>query len=308
MKKAFFIVESPMQLITAIEAKEYFKPSISILFIRYNKEDRNDGQINKILSYGKFDSKHSVKIKEYSRFAYIKLLYVYALLIFYRPSILFVGDYKANFMKIIYKLFSKEKCIFLDDGAQSSYIFYQDSTANMFSYFEFPKEKNTRRLYVHNSFPYFRGILKHNKIKILANTVYFIGAPLLEKDMISAEQFDFYFSKIANHYLSLGYSIKYLPHRHENNDKLKKYQYVDVLILDEPVELYMLHAEELPSCVASFYSAALYTIQQIFSEKIKQIESFYFPPSIMKLDEDTQLKIEGVYKTLSEVIVVNYNY
>ena len=64
MRNAFFVVESPMQLITAIEANEHFKPSKSVLFIRYNEEDRNDGQINKILSYGKFDSKYSIKIKE----------------------------------------------------------------------------------------------------------------------------------------------------------------------------------------------------------------------------------------------------
>lgn len=308
MRNAFFVVESPMQLITAIEANEHFKPSKSVLFIRYNEEDRNDGQINKILSYGKFDSKYSIKIKEYSKFAYIKLLYVYALLILYRPSVLFIGDYKANFMKMIYRLFRKEKCIFLDDGAQSSYIFYQDPKANMFSYFKFPVEENTQRLYIHNTFPYFRGILKHNKKEILDKTVYFIGAPLLEKNMISAEQFDLYFSKVANFYLNQGYKIKYLPHRHEDNEKLKKYSNVEVMVLDESVELYMLHANALPSCVASFYSAALYTIQQIFSEQIEHVQSFYFPTEIMMVREDTKLKIESVYKTLGEVITVNINY
>lgn len=308
MKKAFFVIESPMQLITAIEANEHFKPSKSILFIRYNKEDRNDRQINKILAYGKFDSKYSIKIKLYSKFAYIKLLYVYALLLFYRPSNLFIGDYKANFMKMIYRFFNKKKCIFLDDGAQSSYIFYQDPEANMFSYFKFPVEENPQRLYVHNAFPYFRGILKHNNKEILDNTVYFIGTPLLEKNMISTEQFELYFSKVANYYLNQGYSIKYLPHRHEDNDKLKKYTNVEVLVLDEPVELYMLHANVLPSCVASFYSAALYTIQQIFSEQIEHVQSFYFPTEIMLVDEDTKLKIESVYKTLGEVIAVTKNY
>lgn len=308
MKSAFFIVESPMQLISAIEANEHFKPSKSILFIRYNKEDTNDGQINNILSYGHFDSKFSIKIRVNSKIAYVKLLYVYALLLFFRPSTLFIGDYKANFMKMIYRIVDKEKCIFLDDGTQSSYIYYQDPKANMFSYFKFPAEENSQRLYVHNTFPYFRGILKHNKKEILDDTVYFLGAPLLEKKMISAEQFDLYFSKVANYYLNQGYSIKYLPHRHEDNEKLRKYLNVEVMVLDEPVELYLLHANVLPSCIASFYSAALYTIQQIFYEEVKQVQSFYFPTEIMMVSEDTKHKIESVYKTLGEVITVTKNY
>lgn len=308
MKTAFFIIESPMQLITAIEAKHYFTPEKSILFIRYNKEERNDNQIKKILKYSDFEDSYSIRIKEYSKFAYVKLLYVYTLLLFYHPDTLFIGDYKANFMKMIYRFFKKEKCIFLDDGAQSSYIYAMDKRANMFSYFKFNHDPSSKRLYVHNTFEYFKSVMKNNNKKILNDVVYFIGAPLVEKEMITSEQFDYYFSRVVCYYEKKGMTIKYLPHRHENNNKLDKYQNIEIIVLDEPVELYLLHANFIPVSISSFYSAALYTIQLLFKDIMHDNLSFYFPPEVMNVSKEIQDKIEEVYTTLEGIMDVNYSY
>lgn len=308
IKKAFYLIESPMQLMSAIEAKHYFAPDKNILFIRYNGEARNDLQIKKLLKYDHFDRIYSTTIKKGHMIAYSKLLYVYLLLLIYRTNVLFVGNFKENFMKCVYKLLKKQKCIFLDDGAQSSYLYSMDRNANMFSYFKFAHDGNSSRLYVHNSFEFFRSQMQIEGKQVLDNTVFFIGAPLVEKNMIDEEQFHFYFSKIAKTYNDLGQIIKYIPHRHEETDKLQRYSNIVIDRLDEPIELYLLHSTELPSTIASFYSAALYSIQIIFHEYISDITSYYLPPANLSVNQDIQSKISAVYKTLEQVIKVNRTY
>jgi len=308
MKTAFFVVESPMQLITAIEAKHYFNPPKSILFVRYNMEERNDAQVDKIMQYADFDSFYSIKIKACKQIAYLKILYVYVLILYFRPESIFIGDYKANFMKMIYRFFGKKKCIFLDDGAQSSYIYDMDKEANMFSYFKFKHDETSNRIYIHNSFKYFRKLLTNENRCILGNVVYFIGAPLVEKNMISLQQFNYYFSCVVRYFQNRGVAIHYLPHRHEHLAKMRKFPEVKIIVLEEPIELYLLHAHEMPSSIASFYSAALYTIQMLFSGYIKNIVSFYLPPSVMDISNDSKQKVERVYNTLCEIMEVNCNY
>lgn len=308
IRRALYLIESPMQLMSAIEAKHYFTPANNVLFIRYNGEEKNNLQIKGLLKYASFDKTYSVTIKEGCKAAYVKLLYVYAILLLSQTDILFVGNFKENFMKCVYKLFKKTKRIFLDDGAQSSYLYTKDKDANMFSYFIFEPSVNPLRLYVHNSFEFFRSQMKNDIKQVLNNIVYFIGAPLVEKNLINETQFHFYFSRIVKLYNDNGKTIRYISHRSENAYKLRRYGSVEVCRLDEPIELFLLQSSVVPSSVASFYSAALYSIQMMFHDYISDIVSYYLPTSEMHVRQEVKSNIEEVYKTLEGVIKVHRQY
>lgn len=297
-----------MQLICAIEAFHYFNPSFSALFIRYNDEKRNDTQIRNLLNYGNFDKTYYVTIPTNKLFSYYKIIYVFACLLIHRPSTLFIGNFKTKFMRLIYKRFDNSKVIFLDDGAQSSYFYYENPKANMFSYFLFPNILNTERLYIHNNFQYFKKIIKNTNKVIHKDQVFFIGAPIVEKNVVSDSVFHNYFHLIVDYYTTQGKEIIYIPHRHENIDKLNGYKGIHVKVIDDPIEIYLMQTTDLADCVASFYSAALYTIQLLFSEQINDITAFYLPSSDFLLDSAKHKHIEDVYKMFEGVIHVNKTY
>lgn len=295
IKSAVFLVESPMQLINAIEAKHHFSIQKTYLLIRYDGIASNDNHIDYVLDMidNKFD-RISYIMLQYGKKNIFKMLIPLIWCIKFNPEYLFIGNYFSGFSRLVRMFYPNKKTIFLDDGAQTTRLYYDNKKINMFSYFSFD-ERYPGRIYEKHGFNYLKQRLREKEQKIKKGTVFFIGTPLVENHLIEPSQYDKVLKSVINHYKN--YEIKYFPHRFEDLTKLKENKEFDIVSINMPFELYLLQVKMLPEKVVSFYSAALYTINSMLGDVIK-VEAFRFPLSYF-INVQYAEKINKLYRFLS---------
>lgn len=300
IKSAVLLVESPMQLINAIEAKHRFEIEESYLLIRYDGIASNDEHIDYILNSidNRFSNISKIML-QYGKKNPFKMLEPLMQCLKYNPDYLFLGNYFSGFAKLVKMLYPTRKTIYLDDGAQTTKLYYDNKKVNLFSYYFF-KELYPERIYVHHNFEFTKSKLTEKNQTIDSNTVFFIGAALTENNLISVDNYDKLFSAVVNCYKD--YRIVYLPHRFEDANKYNKYSTVDILKPNMPVELYLLQLNELPRKVVSFYSAALYTINSLFGN-VLEVESIKIPLNIFTNTHYAE-KIEKLYDYFSQSMII----
>ena len=103
------------------------------------------------------------------------------------------------------------------------------------------------------------------------DTVYFLGAYLSEgvwTQYTTEAYFMTAMERIAAHYEKQGKRLIYIPHRHEDQDKLRRLQgRIPTLTFEHferGVELEFFYREICPTHVASFVSTALYTLPRVY--------------------------------------------
>lgn len=300
IKSAVFLVESPMQLINAIEAKHYFEIQETYLLIRYDGIASNDRHIDYVLDTidNRF-SRISRFVLQYGKKDFFKMCKPILLCLRYNPEYLFIGNYFSGYSKLAQLLYPNKKTIFLDDGAQTTKLYYDNKKINLFSYFSF-NEIYPGRIYEKHSFEFLKHKLKDNKQEIKKNLLFFIGTPLVENHLIETSKYDNVLKTVVSFYS--GYKIIYFPHRFEDLSKLKERTEFEIASIDMPFELYLLQLRLLPEKIVSFYSAALYTVNSMMGEMIK-VEAFRIPSSYF-LDVQYADKIDKLYKFLSNSIEV----
>ncbi|UTJ07339.1 alpha-2,8-polysialyltransferase family protein [Arcobacter roscoffensis] len=296
-----FIVESPLQLLSAYEAINYFGIKKYKILIRLSNSKENDNQILKLLKCLKVKDMSyvfSLNAKNKTLLDYLKITF-FKMLFFYlnkRVKKLFLGNFESGFMKILMKNINKKKIILLDDGAKSIVIQSKFNNMNNFDFFTFfdldPLEG--QQIYS-NSFSMLKNKIK-NKEK--ANFVLFLGTKLSELDIVSEEYYIRCIKEIAIYYIKT--KIIYIPHREENKNKLKLLEKnisnLKIKKIDYPVELFGLNESFIPQVVASFYSTALFTMNKIYccnSNAFKfDYEKSIYKESIDKVYHDYANKIK----------------
>jgi len=299
--KDILFVESPLQLLNALEAVDSFDLEDYILYIRYSNKKMNDEQLDKlikILSLKSFNIK-KIYLSSSNRniLDYIKILFYFIYSKFFIVNRLFIGNLDSNFLSLIYKNINKNKIIAFDDGAKTIALqenFNEDNFYNLFTMYDLKSIAN--QIIYKNNYENIKSLLK-NKNK--SNHILFLGAKLNEVGIISEDEYLSLITKISQYY---NKDIAYIPHRGEDEQKLKvisKIKNLKIKDIDYPVELYGLYEKEIPTIVASFYSTALLSMKNIYGIKS---ESFYFDFSTSKYKDS----IESVYNYYKkEMKVIN---
>jgi hypothetical protein len=301
--KDILFVESPLQLLNALEAIKNFDLKNYILYVRYSKQKTNDEQLDKLIKI--FDvqptilKKINLSSKHRTFSDYIKIFFYFFYSKFFKINRLFIGNIDSKFLSLIYKNVSKNKIIALDDGAKTIALqkkFNETDFYNLFTMYNLKKLNN--QIIYKNNYNNVKSLLK-NKDK--TENILFLGTKLNEVGIISENEYILLINKIAKYY---NKNIIYIPHRGEDEKKLNKiskFQNFKIKNIDYPVELYGLYEKEIPNTVASFYSTALLSMQNIYGI---QSESFYFDFS----NSEHKESIESVYEYYKkEMKVINLN-
>lgn len=316
---SLFIVESPFQLISAIEAKSNFCISDSLLVIRYSLDKKNNIQLKKLVGLVKWKAVIEVE-STFSIFdSNIKLLYLLLKLKSCDYDHVFIGEYRSWVHRSFFCNLESSGYYLLDDGAASLSIFKEyvigdkifeygakfdalllflckvkkiethcDVSFKFFSSFDIPIEYAVK-----NNFQFIKE--KMMNPNILDNTTYFFGAPLAELGILSIETEMSLIKSISDSYMEKNRSFIYISHRRESDKKLNKIKSVldiEIFEFEFPAEIELVFRNEKPESIASFYSTVLQTLPAIYS--FKAVTAYKIP--LHEINLKFQKSISGVYQ------------
>jgi len=340
MDKILFIVETPFQLLSAIEAKNYFRNYKSVLLIRYLPErmsSLNNNQIKKMLTLTEWfhietlECNLSIKISNYKLFFYMKKLQKK----YTTFNKIFIGEYRSWVHRKYLEILNPQECFLLDDGNVSielqrkylpKYKSYLEGTnlisrldrtlqtvmfkllgigayklnINLFTCFDLIPYSNQQKI-INHKFEFSKKLLKRKTI--LSNIVYFFGSPLSETALISEEYELYLLNKIIQRFKNNQIQLVYLPHRQEKKEKLDKITNnfnVELRISKYPAEIEFIMMESIPSCIASFYSTTLISIPKIIN--FKEVISFQLDYN--QINSDYVASIQNTYNYYNQKLEI----
>ena len=118
MSVNLFIVESPFQLLSAIEARKYFNNEPALLFIRYSSESNNNKQIENIL--GLFEWPNIIRVNHHSLKAFVAiniLLVIRSIKKEYGQFNKIFVSYYGGYQRYFLSNLRKQQVFLIDDGA-----------------------------------------------------------------------------------------------------------------------------------------------------------------------------------------------
>ncbi|BAK72691.1 hypothetical protein [Arcobacter sp. L] len=309
-----YIVESPFQLLSAVEASKYFNNEKSLFVIKYNKKESNVIQLKKIKDLFKLNNVIEIKPLLSNFDSNLQLLLLLKKFDKEKKNFnrIFIGEYRSFHMRKFFDYFSKAESYCLDDGNITYQIFqlikekkdeyYFNNgikglikeivykmqpilfglnnleikrNIKLFTCFDIPKEN---KHIIHD----FSNIKKEYKVSNSKNIVYFYGS-YLEIIGISKEKQIEFLEQAMGVFKKLDLEIIYLPHRLESEDKLnliKDKLNLKIVKNEFPAEIQLLVDGFIPECIASFGSSVLISLPKIFPE-IKNVYSFFPTSSIL---------------------------
>jgi hypothetical protein len=294
MTTNLFIITSPLQLINAIEAREYFQTKNNKLVAIFTEfESKNKDQIIKLINENEWDDVLYFDMRptgtKTTFFRQIKLAKQLQKEIY---NNVFCGDLSSS-IKLIVSNVQKNKVYLLDDGATTinrhlnelsgntkkknppKKILRQlrfnifglktalNDTINMFTSYKL--EPHADEKIIHNNLTYFKNIFLADTT--LDKQVYFLGQPLSELNIVNRETYLSYINTIRHHYSNQN--IIYIPHRFEKNiEEIEKLQNANFTVkhIDLPVELEFINCKTYPMQLCSFFSSALFTLNILYPE------------------------------------------
>ena len=288
MNYNLFIIRSPLQIINAYEAIDYFDLKNNILVTIDTKGLSNAEQISylksndikweKEIRFGNTDQKSKSNFLQY-----IKLI---KSLKEYKYDNIFIGDYGSIHKIILANLKSKNQYL-LDDGTTTllrHLQFKTDKTKSKFSlrtfrFKLFGLKTNTKQLL--NYFSIFKlnpnfseKVIMNNfdKLKTIHNIdsftkdncIYIMGQPLVETGYIKRDVYLDFITNIIKKYKNQ--KVVYLAHRSETLESIEEYEndFFTILKSSKPIELMFLEEKKYPEQIIGFTSAALFTFKILF--------------------------------------------
>lgn len=295
--KARFIVESPLQLLMAIEAREQFELGDDCeLVVLWTSAEASIQSIQDVLDASPWENvidggPRSLRNMP-SRAKLIRDLGD-------NPcELLFVGDYFSPFMRHSLNLQPDGSGWLLDDGRGTFQAwelrscptaidrrpdttswsrqlalralrlkFQEPASLNYFTFFDLvPKPTDqTKR----NELGWLRSRLPTSTTD---GSVLLLGAPFVERSHATSEQYSLLLESIA----ASSTSVKYRPHRDEDPEKLRVLAErfgIEVVSGSGTIELALTQSDTLPSKIMSFFSSATLTLQLLVGD-IVQVGSY----------------------------------
>lgn len=289
MLNNLFIIDSPLQLLNAIEAREYFKTSNNILVVIFykNHNQRHRAQVNNILGIYDWD-KVLIVDSINARSKFFQILSLIKKLKQYNYNYIFCGNISKSQNAIITSVEKNEVCL-IDDGVATINIYAEGKVTNFgnklkdkfkllrYKLFGITIESIENMSFfstlnltgkddikvIKNEYRYLRS--RSNQYNLDTETVYIVGQNFVKVNSLTDEQYIAYLKKIKNIYNDK--KIVYLPHREESiNDKYKEVfdENFKLVYFDNNIELEFILKNIYPATVIGFISSALTTIKSLF--------------------------------------------
>ena len=329
--KNLYIVSTPLQLLSAIEAQKHFQTQNNVLVILFFliRDGRNINQMFKLVKHFPYSKlmtfQNSKRVNLYSFTNYLKELSKY------KYEYLFFGYSTPLYRRMVANC-SYKKLFFLDDGVHTitthEQVFNEENEELRKSFSPFPKYKTPKHLFRYylyailgykmdseledlNFFTLFdlksyknEQIIQHDlsyirelffKKSIDDNRVYILGQPLTRAIAMPVNQYIHYLKSIFNYYKDR--EIYYIPHRvepisEELIELVSEYQNVKLVKLEESIEFYFMNNNLYPTDVASFITSALFNLKKIYPKSNQTA----FEIDLSVLSEFHQNNIELIYE------------
>jgi hypothetical protein len=316
-----YFVESPLQLLSAIEAKRIFAHK-SILIVNISNITISDNQIMALLKDDEWFKIHILKRSKNRRWNTLLTISRTILLYFkYQSKIrnYCYGEFRNIDMTALGVALKPEKLILLDDGtftitAQNHYIKNNKTAFNvntitpfiysnffkidlkvalvpdLFSFFDFKDSL------LDGQTNYFQKQQK-KKIKLDLNKVYYFGSKSSEAGHLALDTELMILRFVIKRYNQ--YKIQYIPHRGESSSKLELIKQLGYTVepLGCPAELFFDETEVMPHTIISCYSTTLYSCFSRFSNV--NIISIDILTHI--IDSDARINAECIYSYYKDI-------
>lgn len=299
-----FIVESPFQLLCALEAKNQFNANNrTILIVKKSNLDNNNNQIKNILKDNSFDKVISVPFfLALFMSDFFLMLLILAWKIRRRTfHTMFIGEIRSTIMRCFDLNFKCIQTLFLDDGLATvntqnklidgisieeqtvenrfispirNFVFrlffvkYKYSkTPNWYTCFELEEINGQKN--IKNNFDQIK--LQLNRISEVSNVdnfVYFMGAPISEVNIMTLSNELLIIKKMCEHYAKKEKVVVYCVHRRESEEKLNlisiNSNIREIRKAKTPIELDFFNTKTNINHISSFFSTTLITLPLIY--------------------------------------------
>lgn len=287
----FYMVEAPMQLLSAIENKKDDTENILIVNCGSKERISNFQQLNSLILKSTWSE--IIYLKHYNNYItraiYFLIKYVYFRVRFYKSRVknaIFLGEFRSFYFCLMARIISVNRITLLDDGLATISLqkrFFSKGIGVK----EYHKGGKERFFYKLVSFGFNIKINKNEIPNVLSNfnldNYKYKDQVIQQSTIIKSSQkaidvFYFFGSKyseigilkLEDEVKLLGIifeenrfheSIYYIPHRDEGIKKLKLIESIGYKIktLDKPAEIYFID-QFVPKNIAGFYSAVLLTL------------------------------------------------
>lgn len=254
------IVETPLQLLCAFEALD--RETEGTVILRLTGAGRNDAQTMELAARLGVECL-TVNAPVGNRFALLKAVVALRRLMGTRYRAIYLGSYFSRFIRIV-SMFFRGRRVFLDDGMATllSQQVMREKSQNfpLFTFFDvspLPGQACER-----HSFSRIRAKFQVNG----RGGGYFIGQPLVEKEMLDSEAYKALVETAARDY---GNRLSYVPHRTEEAERLtdiRNIPGVQIVEFKSAVEIELLELGCSPHAIYSCCSTALMTLSKLFPE------------------------------------------
>jgi len=330
------IIASPLQLLNAVEAINYFKTKNNILILMYNSRLNsidhaqklhllNERDWNEIIFYdlGKITKKKRF-FKQVKLIKKLKKVYY---------DYLFCGDFGTIQQALMANL-NVKNIYLLDDGTATIVTYNRLKEKNFFQRFSFSQKMKLFRYILANlnykfkqnvnfftifnlkSLPHMK-VIQHNfshlKSSIIkeckkSSNIYILGQNYVAVGRMTEEKYIEYLQKIIQR-ISKKYhgKIIYKPHRSEivsnaYKSLVNENFFIDGDISQGPIETSLIHNHIYPSVIVSFISSALFTLEKIFPDS--KIYSIRIKQKDLLVDKATLKEIDDFYCSLKSTSVI----
>ncbi|MGD8172516.1 hypothetical protein ACQEXU_12700 [Vibrio sp. TRT 21S02] len=273
-KTNIYYVESPGQIISAIEAIYLYKNNNAKLFVRLNGEKYNDEQIKQTILF--YQQKVKIKFEVHFINNLLKFIFTFVLTCRKSKGKKFVGCHKSKYIKLMSYFTDIKDHYLLDDGIAT--LIYQDKGGHgpLFTCLDI-KGKPRQEVVRHNF-----NCLKSIPTKEKVGAPIFFGAKYVEAGIISLNSY----VEILKGLINTKGNLIYVAHRAEKDENLEIYKSLGVSIVRFrlPSEIELLLRKDKPKEIYGIYSASLIT-SKIINPKMKV---FYIRPSSLLIDKEVE--------------------
>lgn len=295
-----FILESPFQMLQAIELINQKKIIDFEIVIRKNSNEVNNSQIVELVKLFTYEG-NCRSFRTLSFYSKASLLLIIFFKAFSHDKLVF-GDSNSYLFRFIKFLFRKKKFLLLDDGVATINDSGKNYKYQRFTIFNCLQYKRN------NEFQFLSSFNANSHINNLGSGSLIVGTKAVEEGILTKNVYHKFISDALKISREFSHQILYIPHRGESDENIKEIsaQGLRVYRPKYPIELigYELCIEV--KSITSLFSTALYSMAIIYpSSKITAIE----------LESNLILKrrqsIEQIYKHLNDsenISIVNLSY
>lgn len=332
MYRHLFIVESPFQLLGAIEAQKIYG-GYCVLIVRLHPSPAKNSHIIEVLNLSaSWDEVHKIGEGISLRVGLLKVYWTLFRMRHVEWNRIFIGEGRSLFICRLADIMRNNGIFFLDDGVATFSI--QEETSpirggqrqglrrlnskkaaladkllggllawwcnsssaiyNLFTCFDVEPHTYGQVIEKH-TFSYLKSLDKGRPVK--DSEVLFFGQWLSECGIVKREYEKDCLKRVGRYYADIGLSVRYVPHRLDSKEKLNLIRSIgwEIEIFDCPAELYIIKRQHLPSRIASFTSTTLFTLPRIVD--IKQLDVFLINNEKV-LSDFFRVIMERLYKRL----------